>query len=114
MTVGNNLMKMTPLMALTVVLANAAALFIFSSQGLQHFLQSYGLPSFPLVPVSSTQAVIGGILGIGLLKGGRGVNWAITGKIVAGWVITPLIAMLICFICLFFLENVFNQMVYAR
>lgn len=114
MTVGNNLMKMTPLMALTVVLANAGALFIFSSQGLQHFLHSYGLPAFPLVPVSSTQAVIGGILGIGLLKGGRGVNWSITGKIMAGWVITPLIAMLICFICLFFLENVFNQMVYAR
>lgn len=114
MTVGNNLMKMTPLMALTVVLANAGALFIFSSQGLQHFLQSYGLPSFPLVPVSSTQAVIGGILGIGLLKGGRGVNWSITGKIMVGWVVTPIIAMLICFICLFFLENVFNQEVYLR
>lgn len=114
MTVGNNLMKMTPLMALTVVLANAGALFIFSSQGLQYFLQSYGLPSFPLVPVSSTQAVIGGILGIGLLKGGRGVNWSITGKIMVGWVVTPIIAMLICFICLFFLENVFNQVVYMR
>lgn len=113
-TVGNNLMKMTPLMALTVVLSNAGTLFIFSSQGLQQFLQSYGLPSFPLVPVSSTQAVIGGILGIGLLKGGRGVNWSITGKIILGWIVTPLIAMLICFICLFFLENVFNQMVYAR
>ena len=60
----------------------------------------------------STQAVIGAIVGLGLLKGGRGINWAIVGRIVVGWVAAPVISMTICFISLFFLENVFNQVVY--
>ena len=111
-TVGNNMLKMTPLAALTVVMAQAVVLLLFSSQGLRNFLLSHSLPAFPLVPVSSTQAVIGAILGIGLLKGGRGVNWGIVGRIVVGWVVTPLIALIICFVSLFFLENVFNQAVY--
>ena len=111
-TVGNNMLKMTPLAALTVVMAQALVLFLFSSQSLRDYLISHSLPAFPLVPVSSTQAVIGAILGIGLLKGGRGINWGISGRIVAGWVITPLIALIVCFVSLFFLENVFNQVVY--
>lgn len=112
MTVGNNLMKMTPLLALVVVLSQALTLFLFSSKGLQQFLLSNGLPAIPLVPVSSTQAVIGAILGLGLLKGGRGVNWSVTLKVLIGWVLTPLIALIICFISLFFLQNVFNMTVY--
>ncbi len=111
-TVGNNMFKMSPLAALTVVMAQAIVLLLFSSQGLRDFLVSHSLPAFPLVPVSSTQAVIGAILGIGLLKGGRGVNWGITGRIVVGWIVTPLIALVVCFVSLFFLENVFNQVVY--
>ena len=112
LTVGNNLMKMTPLIALVVVLAQALTLFLFSSKGLQQFLLSNGLPAIPLVPVSSTQAVIGAILGLGLLKGGRGVNWSITLKIMLGWITTPVMTMGICFISLFFLQNVFNMTVY--
>lgn len=111
-TVGTNLMKMTPLAALTVVIAQALVLFLFSSQSLQSMLEARNLPSFPLVPVSSTQAVIGAILGIGLFKGGHGINWSITGRILIGWVTTPLIALGICFVSLFFLENVFNLTVY--
>ena len=112
LTVGNNLMKMTPLIALVVVLAQALTLFLFSSKELQQFLISHHLPAFPLVPVSSTQAVIGAILGLGLLKGGRGINWSITLKIILGWVATPLITMGICFISLFFLQNVFDMTVF--
>jgi PiT family inorganic phosphate transporter len=112
MTVGNNLMKMSPMVAWIVVVAQAVVLLLFSSQTLHDWLISIHLPAFPLVPVSSTQAVIGAIVGIGLIKGGRGMNWSIVGKIVAGWVTTPLMALIICFISLFFLENVFNQVVY--
>lgn len=112
MTVGNNLMKMTPMIALIVVIAQALVLFLFSSVSLRTFLHSLNLPAFPLVPVSSTQAVIGAILGIGLLKGGRGIDWSITGRIILGWFTTPLLTMAICFVSLFFLENVFNQTVY--
>ena len=112
MTVGNNLMKMTPIMAWIVVLSQAVVLLLFSSVTLHNWLESHALPSLPLVPVSSTQAVIGAIVGLGLLKGGRGINWAIVGKIMVGWVAAPVISMAICFISLFFLENVFNQVVY--
>lgn len=112
MTVGNNLMKMSPMVALVVVLAQSAVLLLFSSVALNNFLESRSLPTIPLVPVSSSQAVIGAILGIGLLKGGRGINWTIVRKIVVGWVTAPLMAMGLCFICLFFLANVFNLTVY--
>ncbi|MBR2137334.1 MAG: inorganic phosphate transporter [Alphaproteobacteria bacterium] len=112
MTVGNNLMKMSPAVALIVVLSQAIVLLLFSSVSLHDFLTAHSLPALPLVPVSSTQAVIGAILGIGLAKGGHGINWAIVGKIVTGWVTAPLMAMGICFISLFFLENVFNQVVF--
>lgn len=111
-TVGNNLMRMSPTVALIIVLSQAAVLLLFSSVSLHNWLEASSLPTIPLVPVSSTQAVIGAILGIGLIKGGRNINWGIIGKIVLGWITAPLMAMLICFISLFFLENVFNQTVF--
>lgn len=112
MTIGNSLMEMSPLVALVVVLSNAIVLLLFSSQSLSNFLVAHNLPAIPLVPVSSTQAVIGAIIGIGVYKGGRGIHWNILAKIGIGWVAAPIIAMIFCFICLFFLENVFNQRVY--
>ena len=112
MTVGNNLMRMSPMVALIVVLAQSVVLILFSSLSLHNWLMVHSLPTLPLVPVSSTQAVIGAILGIGIIKGGRGINWNIVGKIIIGWVAAPLMAAIICFISLFFLENVFNQIVY--
>ena len=75
---------------------------------------SNGLPALPLVPVSSSQAVIGAIIGIGLAKGGRSISWSILGHIALGWIFTPIMAALLCFISLFFLENVFNLVVYLR
>lgn len=111
-TVGDNLMHMSPLVAWIVVVSQSLVLFLFASQGIQHFLLSHNLPALPLVPVSSSQAVIGAIIGIGIAKGGRSINWSILGHIAMGWIFTPVIAALTCFISLFFLENVFNQIVY--
>lgn len=113
-TVGKDLMAMSPIAALVVVLSQSLVLFIFSSVALRDFLASHSLPTIPLVPVSSTQAVIGAILGIGIVKGGRGIKWSVLGKIAVGWVLTPTIAIIICFMSLFFLENVFNQVVYIK
>ena len=70
-TVGNDLIKLTPIASLIVVLAESLVLFLFSSKGLKTWLISYGFPSFPLVPVSSSQAVIGAVLGIALVQGGK-------------------------------------------
>ena len=113
MTVGTGIMPLSPVAAWVVVVSHSMVLFLFASQGLESFLQSNGLPTIPLVPVSSSQAVVGAVLGIALLKGGRGIHWRVIGNIGAGWVVTPLIAGVVCFIGLFFLQNVFDQKVYA-
>ena len=112
MRLGNSLMRMTPMLALIVVLAQAIVLLLFSSVSLHNWLQAHNLPVLPLVPVSSTQAVIGAIVGLGLAKGGRTIDWGIIGKITIGWIAAPIMALGICFVSLFFLANVFNQTVY--
>ena len=111
MTVGSSLMSLSPVAAFVVVVSHSIVLFLFASQGLENFLASYGLPTIPLVPVSSSQAVIGAVVGIGLLKGGRGIRGRVLGSIATGWVVTPFIAGVLCFVALFFLQNVFNQQV---
>jgi len=108
-TVGNTLMPITPEAAIVVVLSQALVLFLFSSQALSDWLHSIGLPSIPLVPVSSSQVVIGSIIGIGLLKGGNQIKYKVLGSIGTGWVATPIIAGLISFFLLFFIHNVFRQ-----
>jgi PiT family inorganic phosphate transporter len=115
MTVGDSLMPLTPLAAWVVVIAQSIVLFLFASTGLEHSLLSAGLPTIPLIPVSSSQAVVGAVIGIGLLHGRKGMNqirWRVLGGIASGWVSTPVIAFLISFTFLFFLQNVFNQQVY--
>lgn len=113
-TVGGQLFKLTPILALIVVLAHNLALFVFSSEALQGLLHRLGLPAPPLVPVSSTQAIIGAIIGVALVKGGKGVHYATLGRIVLGWVMTPLIACGMSFILLFVVQNVFEQVVVTR
>jgi PiT family inorganic phosphate transporter len=112
-TVGNELFKLTPVAALVVVLSESIVLFLFASKGLETWLASHGLPTIPLVPVSSSQAVIGGIIGIVLAKNGRGINIKVLGKISSGWITTPIIAAVISFIALYFAQNVFEQKVVA-
>jgi PiT family inorganic phosphate transporter len=107
-TVGNDLSKMSPVAAFIVVISHSIVLFLFASQGISNFLQSINLPSIPLVPVSSSQAVVGAVIGIGLLKGGKEVRWSVAGKISLGWVTLPVIAALMSFMILFILQNIFN------
>ncbi len=58
-TVGNDLLKMSPVAAFIVVISHSIVLFLFASQGISNFLQSVNLPSIPLVPVSLAKALIG-------------------------------------------------------
>jgi len=111
-TVGEGIMKLSPVSALVVVSAHSLVLFLFASQGLEAFLQRHGLPTIPLVPVSSSQAIVGAVIGLGLLKRGRGIRWRALGGIGSSWIVTPIIAALLSFISLFFLQNVFEQKTY--
>ena len=104
-TIGSNLMKLSAEAAIVVVLSLAMVLFVFSSTSLQQFLVGLGLPPIPLVPVSSSHAVIGAIIGIGLLKGGRGIRYRIMGQVAIGWVATPVIAGLVAFGLLYIITS---------
>jgi len=77
-TVGRNLVALDPYCALVVVLSGALAVHAYTWVG---------------VPVSSSQAVVGAVLGVGILKGTQTIRISI----LLAWFVTPLIG------CLFFL-----------
>jgi PiT family inorganic phosphate transporter len=54
-TVGKDLFQLSPVTALVALLSEAIVLFLFASRGLYNLLLSLGLPTIPLVPVSSTR-----------------------------------------------------------
>jgi len=83
-TIGRKLVRMDPFSAFVVVLALAVTVHIYALIG---------------VPVSSSQAVIGGVLGIGIIKGVRTVSRQTLRNILIGWFLTPVIA---CFLVLAF------------
>ena len=112
LTVGAGITEMSPVAAFVAVLSNAVVLFLFASEGLRAFLLGHGLPAFPLVPVSSSQAIVGSVIGIALVKGGRGIRWRMIGEIAGAWIATPVVAIVISFISLFILQNVFQQKTY--
>lgn len=111
-TVGSRIFKLTPVSSISVIFGASLVLFLFSSTSIERLLNTVGLPSFPLVPVSITQAIVGGVMGIGLAKGGRYMNYKILLKIGSGWVITPLAAAFFCLVFLFIVQNVFDREVY--
>ena len=55
---------------------------------------AFGVHLFSMlgIPVSTSQAVVGAVIGVGLTKGARAVSGRKVATIVAGWVITPLCA----------------------
>lgn len=107
-TLGEGILELTPETALVVVLSQALVLFLFSSSTLSDFLVRTGLPPIPLVPVSSTQVIVGSLIGIGMVKGVQEIRFKLLGNIVAGWLLTPIFAGALTFISLFFVSNVFK------
>jgi PiT family inorganic phosphate transporter len=106
-TIGSELLDMSPLAAWIIVMAHSIVLFIFSSEGLEHLLASHGLPTLPLVPMSSSVVVIGAVIGIGLYHSGRQIRWRSLGRIGLAWLISPILAGIICFVGLFVMQNLF-------
>ncbi len=72
-TVGKKITPLDPFSALIVVLALAITLHIYAQLH---------------VPVSSSQAVVGAVVGVGLVKGMRMVNKKTLGNIFTGWIFT--------------------------
>lgn len=77
MTVGRGMVKLDVFSALCCVLALAIVMHVYAMIG---------------VPVSSSQGIIGALLGIGWVKGLQAVRFPMLGRIVAGWFATPVLA----------------------
>jgi PiT family inorganic phosphate transporter len=107
-TIGSNILELSSEAALVVVLAQSLVLFIFSSSGLSAIFVKWGLPPIPMVPVSSSQVIVGCILGIGLYKGARNINFKVLGEIGMAWIISPVASCLLAFFMLFFMKNIFG------
>ncbi len=107
-TIGSGILAMTPESAIVVVLAQALVLFVFSSTSLSNLFVSIGLPAIPLVPVSSTQVVVGSVLGIGLVKGVQEIKFRMIRNIIGGWILTPILSGVTTFFALFFIQSVFG------
>jgi len=80
-------------------------LFLFASKELQNLMISMGLPAFPLVPISSSQSIVGGVLGIGLSENLYNINYRILRRIFLAWITTPFAAGLLSFL-LFSLQGI--------
>lgn len=77
MTVGSGLVKLDGFSAFIAVLSEAITVHIYAEVG---------------VPVSTSQAIVGAVLGIGLALGMKTINNRTLINIVLGWLSTPLIA----------------------
>ena len=76
-TVGSKLVRLDPFSALMVILAEGLTVHFFTIVG---------------VPVSTSQAVVGAVLGVGLVKGVRTIKRKTLYGIFTGWFLTPMVA----------------------
>jgi PiT family inorganic phosphate transporter len=80
MTVGKGITALDPFSALVAVLAHSLAMHFFTQLS---------------VPVSSSQAIVGAVAGVGLSKGSRTLNAKMLGSIGCAWILTPIVAALL-------------------
>ncbi len=83
MTVGSGLVSLDGFSAFIAVLSQAITVHIYAKIG---------------VPVSTSQAIIGAVLGIGLVLGMQTINSRTLFSIVLGWLSTPLISGVVAFL----------------
>lgn len=76
-TVGSGLVPLDPFAALVVILAESITLNVYAMIG---------------VPVSASQAVVGAVVGIGLVKGVKTIDGRALVRVLFGWLGTPTIA----------------------
>ena len=76
-TVGENLVTLSPMSGLISVFTSAIVVFIYAKIG---------------IPVSASQAIVGSVIGIGLVKGVNTISFKTIRNIIFGWFGTPTIA----------------------
>lgn len=91
MTVGEGIVPLTHISGFLVVIASAITVYIYARVG---------------IPVSSSQAVVGALIGIGIVKDYKLLNWRLLVRIFSGWILTPTVSGIICALLL----KVFTQL----
>ena len=89
MTVGKGIAPLDPLSGVVAVIAEALTLHIFTQIG---------------VPVSSSQAIVGAVVGVGLVGDVRTVSRKMLVRIAVGWLLTPIAAGVLTYLLLLFLS----------
>jgi len=77
MTVGKGIAPLDPFSGVVAVIAEALTLHIFTQIG---------------VPVSSSQAIVGAVVGVGLVGDVRTLSQKMLARIAVGWLLTPISA----------------------
>jgi len=72
-TVGHRLVKLTPVNGFAAETAAGTVIEIATRLG---------------IPISTTHAISGTILGVGMIRGPRNVGWQVAGNIVTAWILT--------------------------
>jgi PiT family inorganic phosphate transporter len=75
-TVGYQLTRLEGISAFCVVLGEAITLNVFAALG---------------VPISASQAIVGAVIGIGMVKGVRTINPRTLARVGVAWVLTPVV-----------------------
>ena len=89
MTVGKGIAPLDPFSGLIAIVAEALTLHIFTQIG---------------VPVSSSQAIVGAVVGVGLVGDVRTVSHRMLARIAVGWLLTPISAGALTYLLLLLLS----------
>lgn len=84
MTVGKGLIPMNGLGALVAVLSHAAVVHLYAQVG---------------VPVSTSQAIVGAVMGVGLVLGKK-IQYGRLGRVIQAWIMTPVVSAIVTILLL--------------
>jgi inorganic phosphate transporter, PiT family len=90
-TVGSKITDLTPSRAFAATLAGASTVIVSTSTG---------------IPVSATQTLVGGVLGVGLARGISALNLTVVRNIFMSWIITIPVAASLNIGCFYLLRNI--------
>jgi len=93
MTVGTQIIELDYFSAAIAVLGESITVWIYALLG---------------IPVSTSQAIVGAVIGAGFAKGSKLVNKKVILKIVSAWVNTPISAGIITFLIYLLLKGIFK------
>ena len=88
-TIGSEITRLLPIMALSAQLASAVNVHVYTLFG---------------IPVSTSHSIVGAIVGVGMVRGIRVLNFRIMKDMVLCWLATPFISGIISYITLWVIK----------